>query len=487
MRFIFFLIKIFLVTGTVSLFGWTVWQNLTPSGVLEAHYDFNQISPFITSLLPGDRALAITKNAQGISYQAVIGDPVYLRLKTPRKFDRATVDVTFQNSRQPILELGGLVGRNPDVFDLQPLENKILDTLSWPRLKKDDLTLYQRNPVFKSIDEFLNHLPPRAEIATYHAAVDSTFRIPGYTPTATMQTIDYSLRGSHTFYAYVKNEALDVAFEVQDMNRDAGGDPLIITVYRDRTPVGTVSEPDDGRSGEREEAGTVHQVKLLIPGLPEGAYRIEFRSSRDMFIRSITTRSKKFVIANDVFLGDEAGYKDRVRPATLWTTGRVLYASTLHADGAQELTIGRELLRISEDHVEYVKRITGTVPTKLYSPHGDLLIHTAGVFAFSADALFTPEPIRMSWNIDLEAEGINYILANYETPQQVGDWKVARTTFDLSKMVWDGNAVPFVISAPGIAASQNEVRISNIAVRFERAPESLFTEFQTFLQRFLKI
>ncbi len=125
-------IQVLMVLSVLLLFGWTAWLNLTPNGLLEARYSFDKISPFITSLLPGDRALPIAKDENGKNYQGVIGDPVYFRLKPSRTFDQATVQITFQNSNQPILEIGALAGRNPDVFDLRPLENKIIDDLSWP-------------------------------------------------------------------------------------------------------------------------------------------------------------------------------------------------------------------------------------------------------------------------------------------------------------------------------------------------------------------
>ena len=95
------LVQMGIVLGAIGLFGFTLWENLTPSGVLEVQYDFNTVSPFITSLLPGDRALAITRDAAGVAYQAIIGDPVYFRLRPPRHFDRADIAIRFQNDHQP--------------------------------------------------------------------------------------------------------------------------------------------------------------------------------------------------------------------------------------------------------------------------------------------------------------------------------------------------------------------------------------------------
>lgn len=463
------LIQIIIVLAAFALFGWTFWLNLAPSGVLEARYDFNRPSPFITSLLPGGRALPIARNESGKFYQGIIGDPVYFRLQSPRSFDRAILSVTFQNPDHPVLEVGGLASRDPDNYDLKSLENRIIDELDWPAMHYNDLTLYQRYPRYDTVNAFLESPSPRNEIATYHAPLEVPFRLPGYSPTAAVHTIDASLRGAHTFYAYVKNETLEVTFWVQDMDRASGGDPITVTVYRGSDPIGTVSDADNARVND----GRPYPIHLAIPGLPEGAYRLEFRASRDVFIRKIETRSKKFVAQDKVFLGDEAGYRDYDRPVTLWTTGRLLRAQTLHDDGTQELVVGEAVVRVAESHREYAHRITGVPPVRLYSPQGDIELRANGFFAFSPEALFVPEPVRLVWDTDIDAEGINYILAEYAPPREENGWKKATATFDLTKLRVEDRAIPFVISAPGITELQNEVRLGEIAVRFEREPQSL--------------
>ncbi|MDP3985656.1 MAG: hypothetical protein Q8P82_02725 [bacterium] len=467
------LIRLAALGGLAVLFGWTAWQNAAPSGVFEAEYHFDAPSPFITPLLPGDRARAITRDESGTFYQGIIGDPTYFRIIPPRRFDRATVEIRFQNEKQPIVELGGLAARNPDTFDLRPLENQILDNLDWPMLDKDELTLYQRTPTYASIDDFFTNLPSRETIATYHAALRSPLKIPGYVPSEQMRIYETSLRGSHTFYAYVKNETLDIGFLIDDMNREAGADPVAVTVFRGTEPVFTVSENDDGVTEATGKSTGRRMMSIAVPGLPEDAYRVEFRTTRDIFIRRIDTRARKFVVANEVFLGDDVGYRDGDHPATLFTSARLLRASTLHADGAQELIVQGEPLRIIESHREYVKKITGTTGTRISSPRGDLILRANGVFAFTPESLFIPDSLRLQWDTDLDAEGINFILAQYEPPRHEGEWKVALAEFDLARLLWEDHVVSFAVSAPGIAALQNEVRISGISVKFVRAPENI--------------
>lgn len=172
MRAPFVMIKFIIILGVVFLFAWTAYENAAPSGTFKARYDFKKISPFITSLLPGDRTVAITSDTSGAAYQAIIGDPVYFRLNPTRSFETVEIEIRFKNEKQKILEVGALAGRNPDVYDLYPLENKILDNLSWQKIFKDDLTLYQRRPVYKTVDEFLKYPPRAQDTATYHAPSD---------------------------------------------------------------------------------------------------------------------------------------------------------------------------------------------------------------------------------------------------------------------------------------------------------------------------
>lgn len=477
MRRLAFLFQILIVAVVAGLFAWTLWKNVIPNGVFEATYDFDHVSPFITSLLPGERALPITRGADRHPYQAIIGDPVYFRLRPPRTFDSATVTVEFQNATQPILEVGGLANRNPDIFDLQPLENTFIDSLPMSKTADGDLTLYQSKLQYASIADFLKNPPPRDKIATYHARVDAPFHIPTYVPSDSLQTIDTSLRGSHTFSAYVKNETLDVSFSVQDMNRDAGGDPITITAFQGSNPVGTVSEPDDGVVVAGGKSNVPHVIHLAIPGLPEDAYRIEFRTTRDVFIRHIATRSKKFVVLNDLFLGDESGYRDGDHAVQVWTTATTTHIETLHAGGGQELHMGNDLVRIAEPFRTYTHRTVEPLPTVITSPRGDIIIRSSGVFAWSQNALFVPEPIRMDTDFGSDTD-IQYVLARYTSGTVKGNVKTATAHFDLTKLMWEGNSIPFVISAPHISDLQNEVRIRKISVRFERPKESLLLSFK---------
>lgn len=121
------LIRILLTIGLVALFGWTAWQNIVLPGVFEAHYDFDQTTPFITSLTPGDRVEPITRNARGVAYQTVIDDPTYFRIRAPRSFEQAKITMRFKNESDHPFSIGGLVSWEEYQFDFKSLEETYQD------------------------------------------------------------------------------------------------------------------------------------------------------------------------------------------------------------------------------------------------------------------------------------------------------------------------------------------------------------------------
>ncbi len=110
--------------GLVVLFFWTARQNLVLDNVFEATYDFKKPSPFITSLSPGDRIEDRSLGPDGRTYQTMIDEPVYFRVRSPRSFKRGLITIRYQNDQQTIFRLGGLVNRAKNQFDLETLENR---------------------------------------------------------------------------------------------------------------------------------------------------------------------------------------------------------------------------------------------------------------------------------------------------------------------------------------------------------------------------
>ena len=104
---------------------------VVPSGKITYVYDFKKDNYFISKLTPDARVEERQNNKQKI-----IGDPVYFSLRTPRRFNKAKLTLKYKRCKQepqcapanlPIIEVGALVDKTVWRYDLEPIENYIME------------------------------------------------------------------------------------------------------------------------------------------------------------------------------------------------------------------------------------------------------------------------------------------------------------------------------------------------------------------------
>lgn len=451
----------------VALFLWLLRQELVPSGVFVVRHEVGDASPFVDNLLPDSRL-----DAEG----NVVDDPVFFFAHPHRHFNAVEAEIWFRNDGAPIVELGALGNEETQAYDLKPLQNRILDRLEWRRVRDGGTILYQRDAGYDSIEAFLADPPDVSEIATYHASLAKPYMLEGYAPSNDARVIDVSLRGSHEFKTYIKNETLSFDFAYMDMNRDEGADAITLVVTNAAgQPVADARASDDGDVTDGARATGLLRVSLSVPNLPEGAYKVQMQSSRDVFWRTITTTQQKAVFLNALFLGDEVGYKSEPGPVAFWTEAKHLSFATRHVEGLQGIVAGASssMLMIDEPYKRFALEIreNGVVP--VVAERGDLEVTADGHVAFSSEMYFNPDPVRLTDQTDLDRLGVNYVLAEYVAPETRGDWLVARATFDTSRMVLDEGAWKFAISAPGIRDAGGSIAIKEINMTWTREPFAL--------------
>ncbi len=171
--------QILIIAVPIAIFGWLGWQFLVPTGTFRVSWEPGERSAFVDPLRPDQRVQAPTPLAQpgrafppwqggNLAAQAVVGDPVYTFVHPLRRFDAVTVNVWFKDAGVPIVEAGALTKPGPDEqYDLQPLENTLIDDSPWHRLDADGLVLLQRTPTYASIADFLAHPPAGSRMAQY--------------------------------------------------------------------------------------------------------------------------------------------------------------------------------------------------------------------------------------------------------------------------------------------------------------------------------
>ena len=477
------LIQVVIISIPIVLLGWLVNQQFAPNGSFRVQYSVGLSSPFIDRLLPDARVNQ--PEQEGREWvEKLIGDPVFFFVHPQRQFDRAKFEIWFQNKDVKIVEFGGLARKNPEVYDLQPMQNLLIDQSNWFRLDDGETILLQRNKTFESIQEFLLNLPAPDKIAVYHTDLLLPFRLQEYKASDDLQTINVSLRGHHEFKTYINRETLFDRFEYTDMNRDEGADPIVVTVFDEQgRPVADARADDDLDLTKLGRPSRMRSLEVAVDGLEEGVYKIVFDSSRDIFIRNIKTTQNKFVVMNGVYLGDEIAYREPAQSVELFTTAKRIQAQTRHSDGVQTVHVGNKSFSIEEPYQLYTFSSESPGVIDIDVEKVDIELFVDQPIAFSAETFFNPEPNRLRYYTDMDAEGLDYVIAEYQSPEKRGGWYVANVDVDLNRLFFEtekpnltffreGNW-KFVFSLPGIVEQNASMFVKGMNVTFQGRALSL--------------
>jgi len=466
------LIQLILVLTPIGLLGWLLNEQVVFDGSYEISHQVGKPSPFIDQLLPDVRVKKpVVQDGEWV--QELVADPVFFFVHPQRQFDRAYFDIWFQNTQVPIVEFGGLAQVSPEVYDLYPIQNLLIDDSKWFRLDDGKTVLLQRNKQYDSISAFLNHFPSPESVAVYHSNVLPPYRLSGYIASTTEQVVNVSLRGRHEFKTYIKEEPLSVHFDFMDMNRDEGADALSVTVLNEQGQVvGGVSAQDDGDLSKLAQPSPIRSVDVTVQDLPEGVYKIVVDASRDLFIRTIKTTQQKFVVMNGLFLADDVGYRSEPQSVTVFTTAKRLQAQTRHSEGVQTMLVGGKPFALTQPYELYTFSSSRPGLTDVFVPKPDVELFVDQPVAFTSQAFFNPEPNRLQFYTDVDAQGIDFILAEYQSPEKQGDWYVAHVDMDLHKLAFQTNkpdmrffregSWKFVFSLPGVQEKKASLKVKSI-------------------------
>ena len=117
-------------------------------------------------LQPSGRVSEPRHDEQGW-YRLVFDEPLYLDVRTPRAFNKATIALTYENANQDVIELGGMVNDGAGTFILKPFEHATLEKLSWDESREGTTVLFQREKQYESLEDFFADLPPPEDVLVY--------------------------------------------------------------------------------------------------------------------------------------------------------------------------------------------------------------------------------------------------------------------------------------------------------------------------------
>jgi hypothetical protein len=442
---------------------WLLYMGIVPSGKITYVQDFSGDNYFIKKLTPAERMDAGTKTNSNI-----IGDPVYFSLRTPRRFNSANVEIKYKNNSElPIIETGVLMDKVVWRYAVMPIENKIIDGLAgkWSAIKSGETILLQREKKYNSVDEFLKSLPAREQIALYNYDLQSEFLLPNYQTSNKEMIISNSLRGPYQFYTYIKNENLDFNFSLVDLNANKDSDPVDINVYYNNQLISSKHLDDDGVVGEVNKISDEKNLELKLNNLPEGVYKIEVKTNDDIITKKIITKQSKLAFINSLRLAD-ANKNDLV----VYSDSNQISAQTINPAKLQTILIDGKNLDLKETYKQFDLVSASSSVKEIKLAKDDVMLSGDGVFSFSKEAILNPSFKKINYKTDLDSLGINYVLANYQSPKQSGDWKIARAKIDLSNAYREFNKYSFMIAIPGLKADDginDNIEISEIKIDLE--------------------
>lgn len=445
-------IRIFLWTILLCAITFFSYQAIVPGGKITYDYDFENESFFISKLSPNERLASINS---GINNK-IIGNPVYFNLRTPRAFDRADLFVKYKNlTNAPLIEAGVLADKKIWRYDLKPLENRLLDRLSlvWG-VKKDGELILLSNPAtansdtqYKSVGEFIASTEHKGGVAEYNYELKNDFILPDYQPEDSINKIVFpEILGSYQFYVYLKNEDLDFNFELADLNRNSDADDVQLYLYYNNQLIDSRHLDDDGIATDNKQESKIRNLEIKQANLPEGIYKIELKANNDILTKKITTKQTKIAFINKLEL-----YTSEKKDREIFTDSREVQFTTVNPESLQTVLVGDTKLVINETYRQFKQvTVSSTTPALIKLAKDGIIVSGDGLFSFSKSAFFNPKIKKADMHLDVQKEGINYVIAKYDFPEEAGEWSTQTVSFDISRAYRENGKYGFIISVPGL-------------------------------------
>jgi hypothetical protein len=457
-----------------------VFKNAAPFGAsVEYHIDFKEgVNRSLPKPLTPSTALGV--ETEGSLYELpevkMTTDMATFELDVPYEhIDSAEVTIEYGGDPDELL-FGMAAGNEP--YSYKPVNNRSLNQLAWDRVEEDRQTLFQKSGDYETISEFLLEppLPASGEqdyprVAGYYSTVPQPDL--GLDPSLINAgtTVDAALRGPHSLYVYVGSEPLRLSFSKKELNWEKGPDPLDVSVIAGTETVWATNVPDDGIEDGNRQSFMPQDVEFTVEGLQEGVYRIDLVCGYDVIIEGLESAQGYLSFVGQVYDADNELYgTGPTRPVTIYTEEREVTAWTWHEEAFQTLDANGELfLELNSTEA----RFPWGLPPGLNEIHGEKggfgLMAVGGIFSFSRERYFDPFPLETTaYDEDLLLTDIEYILADYILPTQVGDWLTREISFDLEDVVISDNKLKCALSAPGLQKAGGEILLGSITIRLEK-------------------
>lgn len=461
--------------GTLVVLLIVLLGHVPPTGTWQKTFPFDGSSLWLATFLPSDRVTAPGPQPDGWNGQRIFAEPVYASGRVPIVADTASLALEARITRQPLIEIGATSDAPNDSIEARPVWSSVLAS-GWRRVVLGSDVGYVRNGV---PDQALQSAP-FDQTLVWHGS--STPAVSMDAPSIT-RTFPMSLRGSHDLYFIPTKGTNRFAIQAQDMNRVTGGSSnLTVRLLLDDKLIWTDVLALPARTDR--VASPVFVKTLEFNELKAGVYRLAFAADDDVFIRSIETNTRQWVIGPRLSVGDQVGFSTTTMPLHVWTNSQHLSLQTYHREGLQTVHFGQAEVALKQAFSVY--RLSRSPNERigdqtLDAPAGDVQIFGDGFFAFEPEASFLPKPRRLTDQSDPMSEGITVIKTPYLPPEVLQDgWVRLSATVPLAK---ETNRLRWTLGLPGITTRNGSVDIRGAQLTYTRRPLRTLNDWKLFIRR----
>lgn len=443
-----------------------------------------------TVIRPASGSLEATLTDTGPLAWRLAGDELVFSVQAPRPLDRIRAEVYLHNTNQPSILFGA---KQPNgTFDDQSIVRfALLDTLEWPRLAEKQQSLWQRplaadgtGPTqFPSVEAFLQGSYDSRRVGVFGFNPLQFYRDDTYVPAREPVTFRHTLRGAHELYVYAADEDLSLTFDKVDLNRSVGADTVTIEVWRDGERVYHETAGDDGIESDNRDAGAPQTVRVRVPKVPAGLYRVLLKTDNEVLLRNLTFGQHRFAFSSHIFFADGPVYGGVFSPIELQTHGSELVVETPHEEGVQTFTVDEKKHELAAVKKTVTVMNPAGTGSRVRLSRGDVYVASQGLISIAPALNFYPQGAQvLSLSEPFDFNQVDYVFAGYR-PRPTNGGVVARDTFRPEKIHHDGNVFTFKLQAPGLYAGRFQLEVEKIRVFFDAEPYGWRRAFNT-VQKF---
>ncbi len=453
-----------IIAGVLSCV-WIVYLYFGGNGTLTLTYQFNGTGQWISNFQPHGRALDLEQNQEnGETYQRLVGEPTYFTVTLPSAYDSVEVALEYQNPNQTLIELGLKQTTNPDLFDyqMQPVENKLVDASEWDRVENDEYVLLQKEPIYSSVEEFLINPPLDKQVGTYLGVALPNFIDTSYTPNDELfSDVSVTLRGRHEFYAYAAaGEEMQFSVSLDTIDYIAGSDTATVSLWQGNSVLGESSVNNHGTA----------QLEVSAP--MTGVYKLVVAASDDFLITHLHSTQERLVVGSAMHLAGSEEYQASEVPINTEPTLVNSNASWVTFIAKHSYGVGSYTMYNGDFAVNKVDAPSTWVNPianahfNFVAPQNDLYLQSDSYFALPGAIEFDPWFGFRTISRYSNGEHLDYVLSkHYTQPERLRGWTSSQVTFDLSTVTQDQpNTLQFMLSAPGVETTPEGLKVRRITI-----------------------